>query len=338
MKTIYLHIGQTKTATTSLQAFFHQNRTWLLQHDIYYPECPESHPVKSKHRFLMESLARAAFPIPKVLTGWAYIKDKITAAPQKRILISEEVFWHLFEQRPSEKIEAVQWIKKQFRGYEVKVVCYLRRQDKWIESWYNQVVKTDVNYRSRLTYEEFIELYRNCGQLDYLHALAPWEKVLGKDNMIVRPFEKKWLLDGDIITDFMSILDVTLDDSAVRPKELQVSLCNSACELSLIFNRTKGAANFKSKFVTIIKDFDTGVVDNRKFMKKKLAESLISEFADSNARLSNKFGMGKEFFDAELTGYESGEYTGLTSQELAAFVMHMFLDMQVQMRSLRKRV
>jgi len=107
MKTIFLHIGQTKTATTTLQAFFYANREWLLEHDVYYPECPEAETNKTQHRFLAEALKELALPISQELTEWTYIKNKISAAPQNNILISEEVFWHLFERRRVEKINVL---------------------------------------------------------------------------------------------------------------------------------------------------------------------------------------------------------------------------------------
>lgn len=312
---------------------------WLLEHDIYYPECLDSHPIKTQHRFLTDSLAKAPLPIPQELTEWNYIKDKIKAAPQNKILISEEVLWHLFEQRNSEKIKAVEWIKNQFFDYEVKVVCYLRRQDKWVESWYNQIVKTDVNKNSKLSYQEFIDTYRNYGLLNYLEALAPWVAIFGKDNLIVRPFDRQAFVNDDIIADFMSILGVNLDETVVRPEDLQVSLCNSACELTSIYNKTKRASEFKSKFMGIVRDYDSEVDDRRQFTNKCLAESLLSEFKESNILLSNEYGReGEMFFDTNFPGYEYGEYPGLSTQDLASFVMHLFQDMQRQMLVLRKRV
>lgn len=49
MKTIFLHIGQTKTATTTLQAFFFVNRNWLANKGVLYPRVPEKNPFKRWH-------------------------------------------------------------------------------------------------------------------------------------------------------------------------------------------------------------------------------------------------------------------------------------------------
>lgn len=306
---------------------------------MYYPECPGTHPIKSQHRFLAESLSKLNVPFPEHVPEWAYIKEKISTATKDKVLISEEVFWHLFEQRKEEKLTVIEWIRRQLEGHNVKVVCYLRRQDKWIESWYNQIVKTDVNSNSRLDYLDFINTFRDYGLLDYPGALSPWARVFGKDNLIVRPFEKKTFLGGDIIADFLGILNISLDEAAVRPKNRQVSLCNTACELSSIYNKTPRAAEFKQKFLSVVMAFDAESKDRRRFTTQELALRMLAEYDMSNRMLANEYGQnGAKFFDQNLSGYEDGEFPGLSAQELASFMMYLFQDMQGQIRGLRKRV
>lgn len=339
MKTIYFHIGQTKTATTTLQAFFFENRNWLLENGIYYPECPDTHPIKTQHRFLVEPLAGLNLPLPERVGAWEYLERKIDASDQDKILISEEVFWHLFEKRPSERKTVIEWIRQRLANHEVKVVCYLRRQDKWIESWYNQIIKTDVNALSSLDYKDFIQTYREYGLLNYSEALQPWSDAFGKENLIVRPFEKSGFHKGDVIADFMNILGCELNDRLVRPRDQQVSLCNSACELSLIFNRTPQAAEFKKRFMRVIKQYDADVTDIRRFTSRELSESLLREFDESNRSLASDYAMNSNgFFDNTLAGYEHGEYPGLSVQELAKFMFYLFEEQQSQIRGLRKRL
>lgn len=339
MKTIYLHIGQTKTATTTLQAFFHDNRDWLANRGVYYLECPPEHKIQAQHRFLAESLAGIPLPMPERVAEWTYLRGKIEETTHDRILISEEVFWHIFEHRREEKIQVIDWIRKQLAEYDVRIICYLRRQDKWIESWYNQIVKTDVTSHARMTYAEFIDIYRQYGLLDYNAALRPWEEVFGRENMIVRPFERRHFLDGDIISDFLRILSLRLDDQASRPKDKQVSLCNSACELSYIFNNTSRAREFKQKFRSLITEYDATVEDHRRFTPIEVARELLNEFAESNSLLSDKYcDSDLAFFSDTLSGYEAGEYPGLSVRELAAFMMYAFEDMQGQIRALRRKL
>jgi hypothetical protein len=340
-KTIFLHVGQTKTATTTLQAFFSDNRAWLANQGIDYPECPPDHPIKSQHRFLVEPLAGLQRPFPDEIPGWTYIKQKIKASSLSSILISEEVFWHLFERRREEKVEILRWIKNQLSGHDVKIVCYLRRQDKWIESWFNQLTKTDVNHYSRMNYHQFIQAYKDQGMLNYVQALQPWITVFGEDNLIVRPFEKSQFLKGDVIQDFLSIIGVRLLDSGeiVRPADQQVSLCNSACEISNIYNSTVRAKEFKQRFMEIVHAYDEQITDHRRFTPHSIATSLLDEYRSSNQEIAARFG-GRlpEFFEPELNDYDAGEFTGTSTQELVRFMIQIFQDQQGQIRQLRKRL
>lgn len=338
-KTIYFHIGQTKTATTTLQAFFADNRQWLAGHGVFYPQCPPEHPIQSQHRFLVEPLAGLQAPFPASLPEWDFMRRQIEAAPQKNVLISEEVFWHLFERRSEQKPEILEWIKGQLGSHQIKIVCYLRRQDKWIESWFNQLTKTDVNHYSRMNYAEFINAYENQGMLDYNKAMDPWAKVFGEKNLIVRSFEKGSFEQGDIIHDFMSIFKVDKLEGVVRPKDQQVSLANSACEISNIFNGTPRAREFKPKFMEIVREFDEHVDDRRRFTSKEIAEATLRRHSVSNQKLAKRFKVKlPSFFDLSMSDYERGEYPGLSSQELARFMIHLFQEQQSQIRNLRKRI
>ncbi len=326
-KTVYLHIGQTKTATTTLQAFFYANKGWLRERGVDYPDCPGRELMKSQHRFLVTALGRCKLPLPPALVEWEYIKHKIRSSNQPVVLLSEEVFWHLFENRAEERPEAIGWIKRQLSEFNVKVVCYLRRQDSWLESWYNQIVKTDVSQYSRMTFGEFMAHYKQNGLLDYHATLQPWVENFGKENMLVKPFERKKFLNGDIIADFLSLLGLKVEADCIIPKNRQISLSNAACELSTIYNRTKYAKKFKVKFLDMIEEFDQIIDDKRKYIKITEAEELLREYFEPNRKLGISFAPAADnFFDDGMDGYQYGEYAGLSVEELAFFVMTLFND------------
>ena len=338
-KTIYFHIGQTKTATTTLQAFFSDNRNWLGEHGICYPLCPPGHPIQSQHRFLVEPLAGLHAPYPDRLPAWEYVRTQIEQTSHTKVLISEEVFWHLFERRPDEKVSILEWVREKFQPHEVKVICYLRRQDKWIESWFNQLTKTDVNHYSRMSYADFILAYENQGMLDYNVAIDPWARAFGEKNLIVRSFEKSQFINGDIIQDFLSILGIQDLTNTTRPQDQQVSLANSACEISNIFNSTPRARDFKPKFMDIVRAFDDGVKDRRRFTPREIVVALLKTYENSNERLAQRFQAPlPTFFDMGMSDFEVGEYGGISTQELARFMIHIFQDQQMQIRQLRKRL
>ena len=82
-------------------------------------------------------------------------------------------------------------LKKAFSGHAVKIIFYVRRQDDRIESNYNQAVK-EISYRSPHTFTQFLgNGYKSI--LDYYQVLLPWSDAFGRENIIVRCYEKEQL-------------------------------------------------------------------------------------------------------------------------------------------------
>lgn len=50
MKTLYLHIGTTKTATTSIQRFLEENKDVLQKHGYCFPDSLHVYPRANKRR------------------------------------------------------------------------------------------------------------------------------------------------------------------------------------------------------------------------------------------------------------------------------------------------
>jgi hypothetical protein len=79
--------------------------------------------------------------------------------------------------------------------FDVRVICYLRRQDRWLESWYNQHVRWPWHEAlSRLSPSEFFARRAEFYWLDYAQTLDRWSAVFGKEQVIVRVFEAGQIL------------------------------------------------------------------------------------------------------------------------------------------------
>lgn len=78
---------------------------------------------------------------------------------------------------------------------DVKVVCYLRRPDRFAESWYNQNVKG-----SALVSEDFAQFLDIVNPLlRYPAFVNPWAAAFGKANCVVRNYEAT---SHDVLPDF----------------------------------------------------------------------------------------------------------------------------------------
>ena len=124
--------------------------------------------------------------------------------------------------------------------YHLKAIIYLRRQDQYISSLAAQLIKgcngkpeyyTDLNRAI-----EFISASKRFG---CKNMCAHWARVIGKENLIVRPFEQAQFYDGDILADFFHhLLGMPVPASAkLPPKNLNPRLCRDALEFKLLVNR-----------------------------------------------------------------------------------------------------
>ena len=81
--------------------------------------------------------------------------------------------------------------------YLVKVLVYLRKQEKFLLSAYIESIKQG----SYLNFKEYID--KKLDLVDYYDLLSLWSSLFGKDNLIIRVFEKD-KLKGNIFEDFLS--------------------------------------------------------------------------------------------------------------------------------------
>ena len=63
--------------------------------------------------------------------------------------------------------------------FNIKVICFLRRQDDWVQSFYKQMVKSR-EVRESMRFGEFLGRQSTRQHLDYLQLLEWWSKALGE--------------------------------------------------------------------------------------------------------------------------------------------------------------
>ncbi len=231
MKELIYHIGTFKTGSTSLQTFLDHNRGELLKAGIFYPECllEEGRPE------IVNGNNGNAYPlnVPKI-DGLKFRKGienlKELFSQYNKILISSEDFWS--SETKQERLRELKEI-----GVTVKVIVYLRRQDEYLDSLCNQLIKTGL-----LSFEKGqSHIYELGLYTDYYKELSDIKDVIGKENIAVRIFEKEQFYRGNIYDDFLKCLGIERTEFFVDPeKTLNRSLSNKHRELMNICNSTLG--------------------------------------------------------------------------------------------------
>jgi len=203
MKKLYIHIGTHKTATTWLQHFLGKNSRRLEDHGFYYPKAGRVN--QAQHR-----LGQAIFRRPKPVTSlndvpvWQKFKHEISLTNCENIVLSSEEF---------EWVGRPNIIREYLSGVEIHVVVYLRRQDDYLESLYGQQIR-DFGPRLTKTIDRYIA-DSELRFLDYKRLVDRWKSA--SDQLTVRIFDRGALKDGDIGTDFLSVLGIYSRDGFEIP-------------------------------------------------------------------------------------------------------------------------
>ena len=241
-KVVYLHIGYFKTGTTAIQQFFGTYIEEMAKMGLIYPQTGRPDLPPAHHDLALKMLQESGQNIPlwfllrkdtadfsseKI---WIKLVNEIHEAKADKVFISSEEFVRLGENVKTR--EDILKIKKYLRQFDVKIICYIRRQDDYYESWYNETVKG----LEQRTIKECMEVFESI-HFDYFKAIHPWEECFGRDNLIVRIFSKENLPKG-IIADILKVLGVesTVGELSNLDKQINIRLNNKYVELKRWLN------------------------------------------------------------------------------------------------------
>lgn len=222
--TLYLHVGLPKTGSSAIQNICFQNREALQKQGVFYPD---SSLHWSQHVPLAKAILAPLFPdahfnsyIPTVeLSDWYNeLQSRCEENGYRKVVVSSEFLWaapamqsSLEYHEPTKENfnlldQAIAAYKTAFSWFDtVKVIVYLRRQDRWLESFFNQQIKDGF------TIPKEQEILSMKNYLLFSKNLALWEKHFGKENIMVRNFAN---CNGDVVNDFCNILSISKDGFA----------------------------------------------------------------------------------------------------------------------------
>ncbi|MGJ8597932.1 hypothetical protein [Sulfitobacter sp.] len=178
-KTLYLHIGMPKCASTTIQNVLHTHADVFAANGKFY-----GRPADDKTNG-QGNAARLVYDIRKEKTGRV---DKTLAFFLNRetdVILSSEVLVALGHSSHAKSLVESAAAK----GFDTQVIVYVRRQDLWIESDYKQHVKGTSVWSDDI--ETLIARRKKTRVLDYYWLIERWAKGMSRDKITVVP-----LLDG----------------------------------------------------------------------------------------------------------------------------------------------
>lgn len=261
-----------KTGTTAIQNFLFQNYSSLKDNNLLY----FSNNCATDYRFA------SAF---KKKTDFEYViqsLEEIKKVKEENIVLSCEVFLE------GDYIAGLlyKYLKENgiFEQFEVKIIIYIRRQDYWLESAYNQITKS-FN-REKSTFEEFI-LKKELES--YQGRIFLWENAFGTSNMIVRQYfedaGQDWLFD-----DFLSNFGIELSDNYTRPSDCHL---NRSVDKSIIHSISVAKNCFASQteidqFIGTCSTFGNINRDN-KLIPLNIRKEIIEQHRTFNLEVAGRF-------------------------------------------------
>ena len=322
---LLFHIGIPKTGTTSLQHFLYDNNEKLKNQGWYYPSFKE---------FQDKTIMRSVKVNGKLILD-AFLKkdDKLfdecmryilSHVKNYNVIVSYETIWNL------EYIE--NFFNKVLDYYNnVKVLVYLRRQDQYLESMYNQCVKSNVN--ETMTLSQFIEDAKQIKLTAYLDNLMKLENIFG-DNLIVRLFEKESFQGArrDTISDFLSVICLNeTDEDWQFPENVEnrnMSLGSRLLEIERIINKIYNSYNYYAPFENFIRKVNNdnisfGEKDYYKILSPNERKQILNEHEKENAEIARRYfnnTTGQLFINTNLDiPYKVYEATSLEEEIIKLF-------------------
>lgn len=243
-----VHIGTTKTGSTSIQAFLRSNRAVLAAQGISYPAVlGAQHHIKAavsalNFRQSRDLLTHQGIQTPRALEAY---RVKVVNAYQevirrgaKHVIISSE---HL--QSRCNQPDNIERFRELFAtGFdEVQIIVYVRPQLDQLVSLYSTTLRNGASE----TMHEHIERHISGKLFTYFDLqgiVQRWGAVFGEDRIIVRPYKAvPPQSKGGVVADFCLLLGLRHDDPAFTPPlETNSSIDERGQELLRIVNSNAG--------------------------------------------------------------------------------------------------
>ncbi|QKF79243.1 hypothetical protein [Campylobacter armoricus] len=303
--TAYVHIGTPKTGTTTIQYFLTQNTRLLESKNIIYPLSIES-------LYQHWELVNLCFEIYQNIDSFHKIIEysdvfrklslEILNHPNKSFLFSTEgLTWWVDDVK---KIKILKGIFDNLGFNKVYIIVYLRNIYDFTLSMASQSVKE--NYTS--PFDVFPWKYFKRHIFDYQFICKCYSEVFGKENMIVRLFDKNEFYQGDLLKDFVHAIGLEWNNDFTVPIKQNKSMDLLGMEL---FKRINKLSFEYSQINSFVQNYSEKYFDSKEILlqykpSKKIIESYINYFEESNEWVRKEFFSHKKslFPKKDLTKYK----------------------------------
>lgn len=336
--TLLIHIGMPKTGTSALQKFLFLNADKLCKYGWSYPILTnDNENVSPEELLLVENSGNGHDMYTKGILNdnideWnKCVNAALKHLNDENVIISSE---DISEYKTDKFIAGV---KEKYEN--VKVVIYLRRQDREVESIYKEHIKSAGEY---CTFEEFISSYDSYKTwVDYLSKLNSISEIIGKENLIVRIYEKQQLAGNDTATDFLSVLGIPSDkDEWIRSRMINPSLGGNYLTINRLINSVQSVDSLpvswevKSDFQDVCLALSTAFNQEKGecgFFTADERKKFLDKFVSENEQIAREYlnrADGILFYDEQMEypTHEMNQYSNFEADMIRIFTEILYLQ------------
>lgn len=348
MGKLYLHIGTPKTGTSAIQVFMAKNRNLLKKKGYSYPDFGlkfEGIGANRNAHFLVQryfdSKKKRDYKKESELQekGFSLLLQNLDK--YENVVISDEGIWNGFEFM--DNFWKNLYTRVTEAGHEIKVIVYVRRQDTFIQSYWAQQVKET----SQLSFKEYMEekRYEKC-HLQYDVSLGKIAEVVGRENMIVRVYEKGQYYgkNPSLISDFLHVIGLELTEEYQSSDAIVNRSIDGKClEIKRILNNMP---EFKQKRGFIVdymrevsqKESKSSDYSRAACFLPEQKEAFLNLFAKGNEIVAKEYlnkPSGVLFEEKDMDN--GGEIVEYTKEELVLTCGELLLAMEKQLKMERRK-
>ena len=279
---LILHFGIHRTGSTSIQNTLAVNQECLGGRGFLYPNIEG----RASHQRLPWRL-KSNNILPKDVVS--EINAQITTDTHTIILSSEDFCL----------LKSPRFFHELGKYYELNAVVYLRRQDLWLESWYNQHIRWPWDNKfSGSDIEFFLSNIGNFFWIDYQKLLKNIEGIVSIDRLYVNVVDEAGVKNTAV--DFMKYCGIDpIWLKSVGNKNQSLSSAKIDILRRIDINELESAARFK--IISALRKMDIKEDNGKtKFFTDRQRVKLIKRYSKSNAYVARKyFARDKLFSDHE---------------------------------------
>lgn len=335
--TLYLHIGSGKTGTTAVQRFLAQSFSELLELGVLHPNLDEqdiSTPTSPDYwqgRYFENSNKFGDLELFNRCIEYCQ-KNSLHS-----IVISDEAFLVNWRERIGAlagKLDA-----------NVKIICYLRRQDHYLESIWKQWGYNFFSADELLDSMDRPE-WGAWGVFDWYKTIEPWANNFGKENIIIRPYEKEQLPEG-ILPDFLNTIGVVWPEKPTVTSGLAVNVGFSRDVLEFLYlNRNlqgsaKDAKIYKMLNSILDDNFRKSIFDVYGVLSPKDRIKLLEKYETSNQMVAKEYlhrQDGRLFYEPWPDSHDEWkQYEGLNTETLTPILTQIIYTLYEKQKNLERQ-